>query len=45
MRKANDPSTRAGRPVLVDGVLSVLQVYEVESDVDFSTGNIDSMVV
>ena len=33
-------STRAGRPVLVDGVLSVLQVYEVESDVDFSTGNI-----
>ncbi|MGB0647915.1 MAG: DUF342 domain-containing protein, partial [Bradymonadia bacterium] len=33
-------STRPGRPVLVDHVLSVLQVYEVESDVDFSTGNI-----
>ena len=33
-------ATRHGRPILLDGELSVLQVFEVEGDVDFSTGNI-----
>jgi uncharacterized protein (DUF342 family) len=33
-------ATQSGRVVHFENVLSVLQVYQIESDVDFSTGNI-----
>lgn len=33
-------STKPGRAAIFENVLNVLQVYEVDSDVDFSTGNI-----